>query len=130
MARENQAPLKTLTPRALELLAAQPWPGNVRELKNFIWRVFLLTPHPVIDAEDLPLERPDSTNLAGSLSVLLALPDFREARARFEREFLKLKLQEHKGSVSATAEAVGLERSHLYRKLRAYGLETGKEDEG
>jgi two-component system nitrogen regulation response regulator NtrX len=130
VARENQAPLKTLTPRALEVLAAQPWPGNVRELKNFIWRVFLLLPHPVIDAEDLPLERPDSINLVGSLSALLAVPDFREARARFEREFLKRKLQEHNGSVSATAEAVGLERSHLYRKLRAYGLEMGKEDEG
>ncbi|MEJ2091342.1 MAG: sigma-54 dependent transcriptional regulator [Syntrophobacterales bacterium] len=128
VAQENQAPLKTLTPRALEVLAAQPWPGNVRELKNFIWRVFLLTPHSVIDAEDLPLERPDSINLAGNLSALLGLPDFREARARFEREFLKRKLREHNGSVSATAEAIGLERSHLYRKLRAYNLETEKED--
>jgi len=128
VARENQAPLKTLTSRALELLVDQPWPGNVRELKNFIWRVFLLTPHPVIDAEDLPVERPDSLKLAGNLSALLALPDFREARARFEREFLQRKLKEHNGSVSATAEAIGLERSHLYRKLRAYNLETDKED--
>jgi two-component system, NtrC family, nitrogen regulation response regulator NtrX len=128
VARENQAPLKTLTPQALEVLADQPWPGNVRELKNFIWRVFLLTPRPVIDAEDLPLERPDSINLTGSLSALLALPDFREARAHFEREFLQRKLREHNGSVSATAEAIGLERSHLYRKLRAYNLETDKED--
>ena len=128
VARENQAPLKTLTPRALEVLAAQPWPGNVRELKNFIWRVFLLTPHQVIDAEDLPLERSDSLNLAGNLSALFTLPDFREARARFEREFLQRKLKEHNGSVSATAEAIGLERSHLYRKLRAYNLETDKED--
>jgi len=128
VARENQAPLKTLTSRALEVLVDQPWPGNVRELKNFIWRVFLLTPHPVIDAEDLPVERPDSLKLAGNLSALLALPDFREARARFEREFLQRKLKEHNGSVSATAEAIGLERSHLYRKLRAYNLETDKED--
>jgi len=128
VARENQAPLKTLTPRALEILVDQSWPGNVRELKNFIWRVFLLTPHQVIDAEDLPLERSDSLNLAGNLSALFTLPDFREARARFEREFLQRKLKEHNGSVSATAEAIGLERSHLYRKLRAYNLETDKED--
>jgi len=129
VAQENQAPPKTLTPRALEVLAAQPWPGNVRELKNFIWRVFLLTPQPVIDVEDLPLERHNSLGAPGKLSNLLALPDFREARARFEREFLQRKLTEHGGSVSATAEAIGLERSHLYRKLRTYGLEMGKEGE-
>jgi len=129
VAKENQAPPKTLTPRALELLAAQSWPGNVRELKNFIWRVFLLTPQPVIDAEDLPLERQTSTNVPGNLSVLLTLPDFREARAQFEREFLLRKLREHGGSVSAAAEAIGLERSHLYRKLRAYGLEMSREGE-
>jgi two-component system nitrogen regulation response regulator NtrX len=129
VARENQALPKTFTPRALEVLAAQPWPGNVRELKNFIWRVSLLIPQPVIDAEDLPLERSNSLSAAGNLNALLTLPDFREARARFEREFLQRKLAEHGGSVSATAEAIGLERTHLYRKLRTYGLEAGKEGE-
>jgi two-component system, NtrC family, nitrogen regulation response regulator NtrX len=91
--------------------------------------VFLLTSQTVIDAEDLPLERHHSTNDAGNLHGLLTLSDFREARSRFEREFLHRKLKEHGGSVSATAEAIGLERSHLYRKLRAYGLEMGKEGE-
>ncbi len=127
LAQDNEAPQKTLTSQALEVLAAQPWPGNVRELKNFIWRVFLLTPQPVIDADDLPLEQ-DTASLAGNVSALLTLPDFREARARFEREFLRRKLEEHGGSVSATAEAIGLERSHLYRKLRTYNLVTGKEE--
>jgi two-component system nitrogen regulation response regulator NtrX len=130
LARENQAPPKTLTSRALEVLAARPWPGNVRELKNFIWRISLLVPGPVIDADDLPLEQSMSANYAGSVGALFTLPDFREARAQFEREFLKRKLEEHGGNVSATAEAIGLERSHLYRKLRAYGLEMGKEGEG
>ena len=129
LARENQAPPKTLTPRALEALANRSWPGNVRELKNFIWRVSVLTLSPVIDAGDLPLER-DLGTFAGGVGALLSLPDFREARARFEREYLKRKLEEHKGSVSATAEAIGLERSHLYRKLRAYGLDAGREGEG
>ncbi len=130
VAQENQAPPKTLTPEALEVLSARPWPGNVRELKNFIWRVFLLTPQAVIDAGDLPLERDHAAPPAGSLGALLALPDFREARAGFEREYLQGKLKEHGGSVSATAQAVGLERSHLYRKLRAFGLDMGKEEEG
>ncbi len=130
VAQENQAPPKALSPKALEVLAARPWPGNVRELKNFIWRIFLLAPGPVIEADDLPLEQSLSANFAGSVSALLTLPDFREARAQFEREFLKRKLDEHGGNVSATAEAIGLERSHLYRKLRLYGLEMGKEGEG
>jgi two-component system, NtrC family, nitrogen regulation response regulator NtrX len=130
VARENQAPPKTLTPAAMEVLSAQPWPGNVRELKNFIWRVFLLTPHGVIDAGDLPLERDHAGHPAGSLSALLALSDFREARAGFEREYLQRKLKEHGGSVSATAQAIGLERTHLYRKLRTFGLDGGKEEEG
>jgi two-component system nitrogen regulation response regulator NtrX len=129
LARENQAPPKTLTPGALEVLAARPWPGNVRELKNFIWRISLLAPGLLIDADDLPLEQSMTANYTGSVSALLTLPDFREARAQFEREFLKRKLEEHGGNVSATAEAIGLERSHLYRKLRTYGLEMGKEGE-
>ncbi len=130
VAQENQAPPKTLTSEAMEVLSAQPWPGNVRELKNFIWRVFLLTPHGVIDAGDLPLDRDTSRPSPGSLGALLALPDFREARTGFEREYLLGKLKEHGGSVSATAAAIGLERSHLYRKLRTFGLDVGKEEEG
>jgi len=130
LARENNAPEKTLTPRALEILRAQPWPGNVRELKNFIWRLFLLTTKPVIDVDDLPMDQDAAAGPYGDLSLLFTLPDFREARTRFEREFLKRKLEEHGGSVSTTALAIGLERTHLYRKLRSLGLETGKEGEG
>jgi two-component system nitrogen regulation response regulator NtrX len=130
VARENQAPAKTLTPQALERLVDQPWPGNVRELKNFIWRVFLLSPHPVIDVQDLPLDRAGSSPSEGNLGALYALADFREARAGFEREYLQRKLKEHGGSVSATAEAIGLERTHLYRKLRSLDLEPKKEGDG
>ena len=130
LAHESQAPPKTLTPRALEVLSHRPWPGNVRELKNFIWRVSVLTASPIIDLDDLHLERESANAYQGGVGALLTLPDFREARARFEREYLKLKLEEHRGSVSATAEAIGLERSHLYRKLRAYGLDAGREGEG
>jgi two-component system, NtrC family, nitrogen regulation response regulator NtrX len=130
LAQENQASQKTLTPQALAALTGQPWPGNVRELKNFIWRVAVLTTSPIIDAADLPLARDPSDSSAGSVAALLTLPDFREARARFEREYLRRQLEAHGGNVGATAEAIGLERSHLYRKLRTYGLDTGREGEG
>ncbi|MGQ9688848.1 MAG: sigma-54-dependent transcriptional regulator [Desulfobaccales bacterium] len=130
VARENQTPAKTLTPAALEMLKSQPWPGNVRELKNLIWRVFLLCPNPVIDVQDLPLERAGTGLGEGNLNALLTVTDFREARAGFEREYLQRKLKEHGGSVSAAAEAIGLERTHLYRKLRALNLEPKREGEG
>jgi two-component system nitrogen regulation response regulator NtrX len=130
LAAENETPPKTISRRALEALANLPWPGNVRELKNLIWRLAILSPGPHLDLNDLSLASPAAVEAApGGLETLLTRSDFREARAEFEREFLRRKLAEHHGSVSATAEAVGLERSHLYRKLRAYGLETVK-DEG
>jgi two-component system nitrogen regulation response regulator NtrX len=129
LAQENETPPKTIGPKALEALANLPWPGNVRELKNFIWRLAILSPGPHIDLDDLGLASPAAAEAALSgLEALLGLPGFREARAEFEREFLRRKLAENHGSVSLTAEAVGLERSHLYRKLRAYGLEVVKEE--
>jgi two-component system nitrogen regulation response regulator NtrX len=129
LARENDAPPKTFTPRAMEALTNLPWPGNVRELKNFIWRLAILTPGPEIDLADLALSPPRETP-AGDLDHLLQMPSFREARARFEREYLRRKLEECRRSVSLLAERIGLERSHLYRKLKALGLEPGKEGEG
>jgi len=128
LARENDAPAKTLTPRALEALTNLPWHGDIRELKNFIWRLAILTPGPQIDLADLHLTPPPAA-ASGDLDRLLQIPDFREARALFEREFLRRQLEECGGSVSLLAERIGLERSHLYRKLKAYGLEAGKEGE-
>jgi two-component system nitrogen regulation response regulator NtrX len=135
LAVENDVAPKTFSDRALELLAAMPWPGNVRELKNFVWRLAILSPGAVIDAADLPLAGVDQEPETGaadaeSMDPFLRVPSFREARALFEKQFLRRKLAECRGNVSLLAEKVGLERSHLYRKLRAYGLEPGKEGEG
>jgi len=135
LAAENDVPPKTFSDRALERLAAMPWPGNVRELKNFVWRLAILSPGTVIDAADLPLagaEQEPESDAADpeSMDPFLQVPSFREARALFEKQFLRRKLAECRGNVSLLAEKVGLERSHLYRKLRAYGLEPGKEGEG
>ena len=129
LARENDAPAKTLAPRALEALTNLPWPGNVRELKNFLWRLAILTPGPQIELADLHLTPPPAA-AAGDLDRLLEIADFREARALFEKEYLRRQLEECGGSVSLLAERIGLERSHLYRKLKACGLEPGKEGEG
>ena len=60
------------------------------------------------------------------IDPFLQVPSFREARALFEKQFLRRKLEECRGNVSLLAEKIGLERSHLYRKLKSYGLEPGK----
>jgi two-component system nitrogen regulation response regulator NtrX len=129
LAQENDTSPKTFTPQALDALAALPWPGNVRELKNFVWRVAILTPGQTIHLKDLPLSFGALETDPGDLNALLNLPSFREARARFEKEFLRRNLAESQGNVSLLAEKIGLERSHLYRKLKSYDLEPGKEGE-
>ncbi len=132
LSQENGAPAKTFTPAALEALAAMPWPGNVRELKNFVFRLAILSPFDLVDLGDLPLAA-SGTEPAADYDVIdpfLQVPSFREARALFEKQFLRRKLSECQGNVSLLAEKIGLERSHLYRKLKAYGLEPGKEGEG
>jgi two-component system nitrogen regulation response regulator NtrX len=119
-----------------------PWPGNVRELKNFVFRLAILCPAAVIDVADLSLgasgqePAPGQAETAAGpegaeaefIDPFLQVPSFREARALFEKQFLQRKLSECRGNVSLLAEKIGLERSHLYRKLRAYGLEPGKEE--
>ncbi|MBW1992803.1 MAG: sigma-54-dependent Fis family transcriptional regulator, partial [Deltaproteobacteria bacterium] len=96
LAWENETPPKTISPRVLEALSRLPWPGNVRELKNFIWRLAILSPHSHIDLDDLKLASEAAAEAAsGGLEALLAMSDFRAARAQFEREFLRRKLAEH-----------------------------------
>jgi len=132
LSQENGGPAKTFTPAALEALAAMPWPGNVRELKNFVFRLAILSPFDLVDVADLPLAASGAEPAADYdfIDPFLQVPSFREARALFEKQFLRRKLSECKGNVSLLAEKIGLERSHLYRKLKAYGLEPGKEWEG
>jgi two-component system nitrogen regulation response regulator NtrX len=117
---EAGARAKTVTPRAVQLLQSYPWPGNVRELRNLIERLVLMTPGPRIQPEDVPegvrvaAPREDG-GTAGTLD---------EARRAFEREFLVTKLREHGWNISRTAEAVGLARESLSRKIRALRIET------
>jgi two-component system nitrogen regulation response regulator NtrX len=89
-----------------------------------------MSPKPVIDLDDLPFNAPHSAPEESGdgefIDPFLQVPSFREARALFEKQFLRRKLAECRGNVSLLAEKIGLERSHLYRKLKSYGLEPGK----
>ena len=118
-AKEGQ-PLKTLTAAALEKLMVHDWPGNVRELKNIIERLIILTPSNEIRAEDIPELSVKADMDAPSFEETAAAGDsLRDARLDFERQFILKKLEEYDGNISKTAEAIGLERSNLHKKLKA-----------
>ena len=108
---------KTFSEPAIELMKNHVWPGNVRELRNFVERVYILTPGDFVDVHDLKFA---GLNEHSDPSEVMT---FREARARFEKEFLVQKITENSGNISKTAEVIGLERSYLHRKIKAYGIE-------
>ncbi len=117
--REGGYSKKIFSDRALTKLQAHPWTANVRELRNFVERLYILIPGDFVDVHDLKLAGlpSDGALLAGSEAT------FRGARAEFEKEFLILKISENGGNISRTAEAIGLERSYLHRKIKAYGID-------
>ncbi|CCO23163.1 sigma-54-dependent transcriptional regulator [Maridesulfovibrio hydrothermalis] len=119
----------TFTDSALKVLTRYSWPGNVRELKNFVERMLILFSGKEVGPDKLPPEITDGPQVEAKNQEQIPLPlpegelDFKKARAEFEAQFLETKLKEYKGSVSKLAEAVGLERSSLYRKLKAYEIQ-------
>lgn len=110
---------KTLTDDAMALLMKHDWPGNVRELKNIIERLIILTPSNEITAKDIPpLSVKEESEVAfGAQS--LAGDSLKDAKMDFERQFILKKLEENEGNISKTAEAIGLERSNLHKKLKS-----------
>lgn len=115
--REEGVTRKTLTPEAQDQLKKYAWPGNLREFRNFVERLYLLTPTEQIELHDVFFAGLPSDS--GSPFYQL---NFRQARSQFEKQFLVEKLKEFDGNISKTAEAIGLERSYLHRKLKAYGI--------
>ncbi len=125
-------PKKRANQEVIEAFMAYDWPGNVRELRNMIERLVILTKGPEITIDDLPpsfrqglgaaTEAQNSFSISGP--AWLSCRDFREAKALFEQEYLGKKLTEHQGNIKKTAQAIGIERRHLHRKIKALGLKT------
>ena len=111
---------REITDDAIETLMRYSWPGNVRELRNVIERIVIMNPTTSrFDRKHLPplVYRDGSRRAAGSEFSTL-----HQARDAYERDYILKKLDENHGNVSRTAEVLGLERSHLYRKMRALGI--------
>ena len=108
---------------AIDLLKRYHWPGNVRELKNLVERLIIMAPESVIRAKDIPSPFNQEYTSEEEHKSYLEIETFKEARIHFEKAFIASKLRQFKGNISQTAEAIGVERSNLHKKIKAYGLE-------
>jgi two-component system nitrogen regulation response regulator NtrX len=121
---DQHLPLRRFSVAAQNRLRNYPWPGNVGELKNLVQRVLILGQGEEIRLEEI--ERELAVKMSNDEPLvkqdLLALP-LREAREQFERAYLQQQLLLCNGKVGQLAKRVGMERTHLYRKLRALGVD-------
>ncbi|MCK4721507.1 sigma-54-dependent Fis family transcriptional regulator [bacterium] len=134
---ENSKRPKQITRDAVNILKSYQWPGNVRELRNFMERLAILTPGDEITPADLAgiipgIERPYPVPQAGpdgSDDMFIGRFDrtaLKDAISTCERELIERRLTSCKGNVKRTAEELGLERSHLYKKMRSLGIDPSK----
>jgi two-component system, NtrC family, nitrogen regulation response regulator NtrX len=116
--RQYGRPRMEISNEALDVLHGYHWPGNVRELKNVIERVLILNPRALrIERRHLPpLTQKTSLRSAEGFASL------QQARDAYERDYILKKVEEARNNVSRAAELLGLERSHLYRKMKALGI--------
>jgi len=121
---DQHLPLRRFSVAAQNRLRNYPWPGNVGELKNLVQRVLILGAGEEISLEEVENELAEKLKVDEPLvkQDLLALP-LREAREQFERAYLQQQLLLCNGKVGQLAKRVGMERTHLYRKLRALGVD-------
>lgn len=116
-------PMRSFPPSVRTRLRDYDWPGNIRELKNFVQRLLILGTDPQVEVAEINAMlglRPEAHPNPQFPGFDLPL---REAREQFERAYLEHQLKAFNGSVSRVSERVGIERTHLYRKLRSLGLD-------
>ncbi|MGE0482890.1 MAG: sigma-54-dependent transcriptional regulator [Gammaproteobacteria bacterium] len=116
-------PARSFPPAVRNRLKDHDWPGNIRELKNFVQRLLILGTQDTVEVSEVNL----MLGLRPEISAHPEFPGFdlplREAREQFEKAYLEHQLKAFNGSVSRVSERVGIERTHLYRKLRSLGID-------
>ncbi len=113
----NKRPPKEFTASAIERMQNYTWPGNVRELRNTVERVIIMHAQQKVGPDDLPILAGDAPP-ASSYNF----DSYREAAETYEREYILRKLAEAEGNITRTAELMGIDRSHLYRRMKALGI--------
>jgi two-component system nitrogen regulation response regulator NtrX len=124
-AKQDRCTKKKITAGALDLLCRYTWPGNVRELKNLVERLAIMVEKETIDESDIP--SPYNPTAAGTRDSTdpswFFIDDLKAAKKAFERDFIKRKLAEHQKNITKTAQAIGVGRSYLHKKLKNMKLD-------
>src|SRR4029079_10472521 len=126
-AREYGRRPKHLDAGATTGLRSYRWPGNVRELRNVIERLMIMVPGETITLPNLAF-REGGGAITAEPAGAPEMP-LHEARDRFERDYILRALAAHNGNISRTADALGVERSNLYRKMRGFGIAPARREE-
>jgi len=119
--QEGDCGKKTMTPEAIVHLKAYPWPGNVRELKNLVERLAIMIQSDVIGEEDIPLSYRRQKATTSGMGFFQE-DSLKDAKKEFEKAYIQRKLSENNNNISQTADAIGIERSHLYKKIKSFGF--------
>ncbi len=125
--RQNNLPFKTFTKSAVDYLSSLKWPGNVRELRNTIERIIILVDSDTIDK---PMVEDEEQKFFSEFDQFvnsdISLHEFQDLT---EKIFIERKLKENNWNISKTAEALNIQRSHLYTKIKQYGIENPAKEE-
>ena len=121
---------KEFSPAALQALKSYHFPGNVRELKNLVERLCVTVASPKIDLSHLPIEIISEYEKDVRHLEVSSPHSLKDAKLQFEKVFVLEKLQENNWNISRTAESIGVERSHLHRKIKLLGIDSQQLKEG
>lgn len=116
---ENSLPPKKLEREALDQLVVHFWPGNIRELRNIIERLSIMVPSDTIRLKDVK----EALQGFKKGNEMVEKGDLKKAKEEFEREYIIKTLQSLEGSVSKASKVLGIERTHLYRKMKTLGIQ-------
>ncbi|MGA9121258.1 MAG: sigma-54 dependent transcriptional regulator [Bacteroidota bacterium] len=122
--RRNGMPPRTFSPEAMTKLQSMGWSGNVRELRNAVERLVIMTSSTAIEGDAIETS-PPTTRSPGD-DLLTAAGTFQEFKDRAEAAYIHRQLELHGWNISRTAEALDIQRSHLYNKMKKFGLERGE----
>ena len=122
----EKLPFRKFPVAVQNFLRNQPWHGNIRELKNLVQRLLILGNGDEVDLDEVKMAAGEPM-MEGRTNAANLLPDFynlplKEARECFEKAYLEYHLDKYAGSVARLSTAIGLERTHLYRKLNSLGI--------
>jgi two-component system nitrogen regulation response regulator NtrX len=129
LVESKEVPLRTLSTAALNALRVYEWPGNLTQLENVVRTMALLSLGTEIGIADVnsALAKLDAP-LSGAIAALPLDQQLRDARDAFERMYFEYHIAREGGNMSKVADRVGLERTHLYRKLKQLGVKTSRRD--